>query len=121
MTTAYFVPAGDDVKVKFYVEELSPTTLATTASVTVPTDEFHLWPMRYLSVDQKGRAWCMVAAKDRVSFRILTPSSGEPDVTAGALARSANATASSLACAIGDLMKPGDALADADPPARANP
>jgi hypothetical protein len=119
--TAYLVPAGDGVQVKFYVEELSSGTLDTVASVTVPTDEFYLWPARYLSVDQKGQVWCMVAGVDRVSFRILKPTSGGPDVDDGSIARSVNAFAQRAGRAIVSGLEPSVALADASPPSRAIP
>ena len=119
--TAYFVNAGNGVQVKFYVEEFSRTDLGTSASVTVPTDEFYLWPERYLSVDQQGRIWCMVAQKDQVSLRILELGSERPDVTDGSVARGITALVRRVGGAIGSAVSPAEALADTDPPARSNP
>jgi hypothetical protein len=119
--TAYIVPAGDGVQVKFYVEELSRDNLGTLASVTVPTDEFYIWPQRYLAVDRKGQIWCMVAGKERVSFRILEPCPDRPDVDDGSIARSVNAFAKSVGRGLLDAIQPPVAYADVSPPARANP
>ncbi len=110
--TSYFVPAGERVQVKFYVEELSRDTLDTLATVTVPTEEFHVWPHRYLAVDQKGQVWCMVAAKDRVSFRILEPTSGKPDVNDGAIARAMEGFVQRIGAALKSAITPPVAYAD---------
>jgi hypothetical protein len=119
--TAYFVDAGKGVQVKFYVEKLSRADLGTSASVTVPTEEFYLWPERYLAVDQQGRIWCMVAQNDKVSFRILELASERPDVRDGSLARSINSLVQRVGGALGGALSPAHALADTDPPARSNP
>ncbi|MBN1461719.1 MAG: hypothetical protein JXA57_19485 [Armatimonadetes bacterium] len=117
LETGYFVPDGDDVRTRSYIEELSRDSLETVASVTIPESDFYVWPSRYLSLDDKGRVWCMVPTKDEVSFRILTPTSGKPNVSSGSLARSLTR---SLACAGSSLRSPfrsGQAAA-APPPWR---
>ncbi len=119
--TSYFLPGADGVEVKFYVEQLSRDSLCTKGSVSIPTEEFHLWPLKYLEVDQEGQTWCMVAAKDHLSFRVLTPTAEQPDVKDGSVARSMHDAAVRLSSAISRSLGPDKAFADSDPPARANP
>jgi hypothetical protein len=109
--TGYFVPAGDDVKTRSYVEELSRDSLETVASVTVPENDFYVWPSRFLSLDGKGRVWCMVPTRDRVSFRILTPTSGKPNVSSGSVARSLATTLAKAGSALSTAFRPDQATA----------
>lgn len=99
--TGYWLSKGNDYEVKMYLEELLPGSLETVASVTLPCCELHVLPDRWLSVDQRGQVWCMVCAEKAVSFRILTPTAGTPDVTSGSLARSMTA----VAVTVGDVLE----------------
>jgi hypothetical protein len=61
--TGYWLSKGNDYEIKMYLEELLPGSLETVASVTLPCDDLHVLPDRWLSVDQRGACgvWCQRA------------------------------------------------------------
>jgi hypothetical protein len=110
--TAYWLPKGDDYEIRFYIEELSRGTLETVACATLPVGDFFVTPDRYVAVDRQGRVWSMVPTRDEVSFHILTPSPGAPDVTSGSLARRMTSVVQAVGSAFSKVFKTDAAMAD---------